>query len=54
LLKSVTYPTGDPADEYRTRTIGLTCSPFHPSIRFMFHTSSPRRKGGLRRWFEPR
>jgi hypothetical protein len=37
LLKSVTYPTGDPADEYRTRTIGLTCSPFHPSIRFMFH-----------------
>jgi hypothetical protein len=37
LLKSVTYPTGDTADEYRTRTIGLACSPFHPSIRFMYH-----------------
>jgi hypothetical protein len=37
LLKSVTYPTGDAADEYRTRTIGLACSPFHPSIRFMYH-----------------
>ena len=37
LLKSVTYPTGDAADEYRTRTIGLACSPFYPSIRFMYH-----------------
>jgi hypothetical protein len=37
VLKSVTYPTGDTADEYRTRTVGLTCSPFHPSIRFMYH-----------------
>jgi hypothetical protein len=37
LLKSVTYPTGDSADEYRTRTVGLACSPFHPSIRFMYH-----------------
>jgi hypothetical protein len=37
LLKSVTYPTGDTRDEYRTRTVGLACSPFHPSIRFMYH-----------------
>jgi len=37
LLKSVTYPTGDTGDQYRTRTAGLTCSPFHPSIRFMYH-----------------
>jgi len=37
LLKSVTYPTGDAGDEYRTRTLGLACSPFHPSIRFMYH-----------------
>ena len=36
LLKSVTYPTGDARDEYRTRTVGLACSPFHPSIRFMY------------------
>jgi hypothetical protein len=37
LLKSVTYPTGDTGDEYRTRAVGLACSPFHPSIRFMYH-----------------
>src|SRR5262249_286879 len=37
LLKSVTYPTGDAGDEYRSRTVGLACSPFHPSIRFMYH-----------------
>jgi len=37
LLKSVTYPTGDAGDEYRTSTVGLTCSPFHPSIRFISH-----------------
>src|SRR5262245_27391792 len=37
LLKSATHPTGDTADEYRTRTVGLTCSPFQPSIRFMYH-----------------
>jgi len=37
LLKSVTSPTGDSGDEYRTRTVGLACSPFHPSIRFMYH-----------------
>jgi len=37
LLKSVTYPTGDTGDEYRTSTVGLACSPFHPSIRFMYH-----------------
>src|SRR5262249_29510941 len=36
LLKSVTYPTGNTGDEYRTGTIGLTCSPFHPSIRFIY------------------
>jgi hypothetical protein len=36
LLKSVTYPTGNTGDEYRTGTIGLTCSPFHPSIRLMY------------------
>jgi hypothetical protein len=36
LLKSVTYPAGNTGDEYRTGTIGLTCSPFHPSIRFMY------------------
>jgi hypothetical protein len=37
LLKSVTYPTGDTSDEYRTGTIGLACSPFYPSIRFIYH-----------------
>ena len=37
LLKSVTYATGDTGDQYRTRTVGLACSPFHPSIRFMYH-----------------
>src|SRR6266568_2461138 len=37
LLKSVTYPTGDNGDEYRTRTVGLACSPFPSSIRFMYH-----------------
>jgi hypothetical protein len=36
LLKSVTYPTGDTGDEYRTSTVGLACSPFHPSIRFIY------------------
>jgi hypothetical protein len=36
LLKSVTYPTGDTADEYRTGTVGLACNPFHPSIRFIY------------------
>jgi hypothetical protein len=37
LLKSVTFPTGDKGDEYRTSTVGLACSPFHPSIRFTYH-----------------
>jgi hypothetical protein len=37
LFKSVTYPTGDTGDEYRTRTVGLACSPFPSSIRFMYH-----------------
>jgi hypothetical protein len=36
LLKSVTYPTGDTGDQYRTRIVGLACSPLHPSIRFMY------------------
>ena len=35
LLKSVTYPTEGTGDE--TRTVGLACSPFRPSIRFMYH-----------------
>ena len=37
LLKSVTYPTGDTADEYRTRTVGLACSRSSTNIRFMYH-----------------
>jgi hypothetical protein len=37
LLKSVTYPTGDTGDQYRTRAVGLGCSPFPSSIRFMYH-----------------
>jgi hypothetical protein len=37
LLKSVTYPTGDTGDQYRTRTVGLACSPFPSSIRFTYH-----------------
>ena len=37
LLKSVTNPTEGTGDEYRTRTVGLACSPFRPSIRFMYH-----------------
>jgi len=45
LLKSVTYPTGDTGDEYRTRTVGLACSPFHPSIRFMYHQELTAKEG---------
>ena len=37
LLKSVTYPTGDTGDQYRTRTVGLACNPFRSSIRFIYH-----------------
>jgi hypothetical protein len=37
LLKSVTYPTGGTGDEYRTRIVGLACTPFHPTIRFIYH-----------------
>jgi hypothetical protein len=37
LLKSITYPTGDTGDQYRTRTVALACSPFPSSIRFMYH-----------------
>jgi hypothetical protein len=37
LLKSVTYPTGDSGDEFRTRTVGFACSPFHPNIRFTYY-----------------
>jgi hypothetical protein len=36
LLKSVTYPTENTGGEYRTRTVGLACSPFRPNIRFMY------------------
>jgi hypothetical protein len=36
LLKSVTYPTGDTGDQYRTRTVGLACSPFLSIIRLMY------------------
>jgi hypothetical protein len=48
LLKSVTYPTGDTGDEYRTSTAGFACSPFHPSIRFMY-----RRELGARESLTP-
>jgi hypothetical protein len=37
LLKSVTYPTADTGDQYRTVTVGLACSPFPSSIRFIYH-----------------
>src|SRR5262245_52194462 len=37
LLKSVTYPTGGTGNQYRTRTVGLACNPFQPSIRFIYH-----------------
>ena len=37
LLKSVTHPTGDTGDQYRTRTVGLGCNPFRSSIRFIYH-----------------
>jgi hypothetical protein len=36
LLKSVTYPTGNTGNAYRSGTIGLACSPFHPSIRLIY------------------
>jgi hypothetical protein len=36
LLKSITAPTGDTSDEYRTRTAGLTCTLFHPTIRLLY------------------
>jgi NADPH-dependent 7-cyano-7-deazaguanine reductase QueF-like protein len=37
LLKSVTYPTGDKGDQFRTRTVALACSPFPSSIRLVYH-----------------
>jgi hypothetical protein len=37
VLKSVTYPIEDTRREYRTRTVVLACSPFRPSIRFIYH-----------------
>jgi hypothetical protein len=36
LLKSVTHPTGDTDDQYRTRTAALACSPFPSSVRFIY------------------
>jgi hypothetical protein len=36
-LKSVTYPTADTGDQNRTVTVGLACSPFPSSIRFIYH-----------------
>jgi hypothetical protein len=36
LLKSITSPTGDKADAFLTRTIGLTCAPVIPGVRFIF------------------
>jgi hypothetical protein len=44
LLKSVTYPTGNTGDEYRTGTIGLTCGPFHPSNDSYTARNSPPAK----------
>ena len=37
VLKSVTYPVEGARGEYRTSTVGLGCSPFHPSIRITYH-----------------
>ena len=36
LLKSVTAPIGDAADEFRTRTVGFVCGPLHPGIQFIY------------------
>jgi hypothetical protein len=44
LLKSVTHPTGDPGDQYRTSIVGLACSPFPSSIRFMYHQELATKK----------
>jgi hypothetical protein len=37
LLKSVTLPTGEDGDEFRTRTVALTCGAVRPGIRFIYH-----------------
>jgi hypothetical protein len=48
LLKSVTYPTGDKGDQFRTRTVALACSPFLPQAYGSYTTrNSPRMKLAL-------
>jgi hypothetical protein len=45
LLKSVTYPTEETGDEYRTRTVGLACSSLHPNIRVTYHSGLTGKQG---------
>src|ERR1700730_16635405 len=45
LLKSVTYPTEETGDEYRTRTVGLACSSLHPNIRVTYHSGFTGKQG---------
>lgn len=37
LLKSVTSPTEEADDAYQTRSIGVACNPFPPSLRLIYH-----------------
>ena len=45
MLKSVTYPTEETGDEYRTRTVGLACSSLHPNIRVTYHSGFTGKQG---------
>jgi hypothetical protein len=36
LLKSVTSPAGEAADEFRTKSVGLACSSLRPRLRFIY------------------
>jgi hypothetical protein len=45
LLKSITYPTEETGDEYRTRTVGLACSSLHPNIRVTYHSGLTGKQG---------
>jgi len=47
LLKSVTYPTEETGDEYRTRTVGLACSSLHPNIRVTYHSGLTGKQGRI-------
>jgi hypothetical protein len=45
LLKSVTYPSEETGDEYRTRTVDLACSSLHPNIRVTYNSGLTGKEG---------